>query len=650
MGAVLSILKNAVRIFISTASILKELSTVFNQALKRATLSPGLPNSAPSQPYWLSDPPYPELVDIRSPSLPQTADVVIIGSGIAGAAVARSLLHERRRRNTGTKERVVVLDARQLSSGATARNGGHIKPALYESFSRLSKLLPKNRAAALAQFQYRHVECLIALCQSEGIECAEARKVETVDFFLDGPAFSKAVADAGELEKWLPEIKIVVWNGDQAQEGTSKLMKDQRFGVNNSVVGALSYQAGAIWAYRFVAAIWNGLLKDFPHSLSIETNTPAESISVPEEAPAGFPYAVQTARGTIFARQVVHATNGFASHLIPGLRSKIVGARGHMSAQQPGRQFPYSDGQHSWSVVYGDGFDYATQRPPATSDSKGDLLIGGGFTRSLKQGIDQVGLYDDGNSPDPLTTTHVTGLFPAIFHPQWGAGAELKQLWTGILGMTGDSLPLVGRLTMKLTGRDIRERKPMPSGSTPKDGAGCGEWIVAGFSGEGMVWAWLSGAALGIMIAGSEDEELPTAPGRPGGKLREWFPGELLVSRERIRSADIISYKDITELTNKYEKLDSMQERRDSLVYNKKVTALRGETAVIDAGGNVDLILNRDSHLALNHAIEVIGKVDQNLHVKVQAATDFGTNIDFNAVNAVVEATHRYKEIFYDDE
>ncbi|CAO2651807.1 Nn.00g000900.m01.CDS01 [Neocucurbitaria sp. VM-36] len=104
-----------------------------------------------------------------------------------------------------------------------------------------------------------------------------------------------------------------------------------------------------------------------------------------------------------------------------------------------------------------------------------------------------------------------------------------------------------------------------------------------------------------------------------------------------------------------------------------KVVQLRGDSAVIDAGGHVDVILNRDSHLAVGHAVEVIGKVDQNLHIKVQAATDFGTNVgmciatmlaktweksmliwfvrvDFNAANAVVEATHRYKEIFYDGE
>ena len=35
----------------------------------------------------------------------------------------------------------------------------------------------------------------------------------------------------------------------------------------------------------------------------------------------------------------------------------------------------------------------------------------------------------------------------------------------------------------------------------------------------------------------------------------------------------------------------------------------------------------QDSHLALNHAVEIIGKVDGSLNIKVQAATDFGTNI-----------------------
>lgn len=78
-----------------------------------------------------------------------------------------------------------------------------------------------------------------------------------------------------------------------------------------------------------------------------------------------------------------------------------------------------------------------------------------------------------------------------------------------------------------------------------------------------------------------------------------------------------------------------------------KVTQLRGEQATIDASGNVTAHLNRDSHLTVGNAIEIVGKVNQDLSIKVLQATDMGTDLDFAAVNAVVEATHRHKEIFY---
>ncbi|MCJ1363533.1 hypothetical protein MMC16_002640 [Acarospora aff. strigata] len=80
-----------------------------------------------------------------------------------------------------------------------------------------------------------------------------------------------------------------------------------------------------------------------------------------------------------------------------------------------------------------------------------------------------------------------------------------------------------------------------------------------------------------------------------------------------------------------------------------KVVQLMGESAVINAGGEVRVLLNRDSHLVLNNAVEIVGKVQGDLSVKVFQATDFGGNIDYAAVDAVVDATHRNKEIFYTD-
>ncbi|KAK7529513.1 replication factor A protein 3 [Phyllosticta citribraziliensis] len=81
-----------------------------------------------------------------------------------------------------------------------------------------------------------------------------------------------------------------------------------------------------------------------------------------------------------------------------------------------------------------------------------------------------------------------------------------------------------------------------------------------------------------------------------------------------------------------------------------KVTQLRGEEATIDASGPINLHLNRDAHLTPNNAAEVIGKVNADLSVKVLTSTDFGSNIDFTAVEAVVDATHKHREIFYGEE
>jgi hypothetical protein len=49
----------------------------------------------------------------------------------------------------------------------------------------------------------------------------------------------------------------------------------------------------------------------------------------------------------------------------------------------------------------------------------------------------------------------------------------------------------------------------------------------------------------------------------------------------------------------------------------------------------------QDCHLAVGHAVEVIGKVDGNLHVKVQAATDFGTNLGMSSIRSLLsQASH----------
>ncbi|KAH6724293.1 replication factor A protein 3 [Leptodontidium sp. 2 PMI_412] len=91
--------------------------------------------------------------------------------------------------------------------------------------------------------------------------------------------------------------------------------------------------------------------------------------------------------------------------------------------------------------------------------------------------------------------------------------------------------------------------------------------------------------------------------------------------------------------------LDSFTNRTIRIV--GKVTQLRGDQATIDSDGIVTAHLNRDAHLTVGHAVEIVGKVNQDLSVKVLIAFDMGRDFDYEVYKAVVDATHRYKEIFY---
>jgi hypothetical protein len=92
------------------------------------TLPPaGLPSRNPSRSYWLREPDA-ALVGYRGTAeLPETADVVVVGSGITGGFAARFLLEGEGVGKGGKGEgegeglRVVMLEAREVCSGATGR-------------------------------------------------------------------------------------------------------------------------------------------------------------------------------------------------------------------------------------------------------------------------------------------------------------------------------------------------------------------------------------------------------------------------------------------------------------------------------------------------------------------------------------------------
>ncbi|KAI0397338.1 replication factor A protein 3 [Xylariaceae sp. FL0594] len=80
-----------------------------------------------------------------------------------------------------------------------------------------------------------------------------------------------------------------------------------------------------------------------------------------------------------------------------------------------------------------------------------------------------------------------------------------------------------------------------------------------------------------------------------------------------------------------------------------KVMQLRGESALLDANGQVHAILNRESHLMAGNGAQIIGRVNPDMSIKVYSALDLGPNIDYQVAQTVVDVTHQYKELFVYD-
>jgi glycine/D-amino acid oxidase-like deaminating enzyme len=256
-----------------------------------------------------------------------------------------------------------------------------------------------------------------------------------------------------------------------------------------NATGCITGPAGAAWPYRFIGCILSNMIRDF--DVSLETFTPVTNIA--RKDVISHPFEVQTSRGVIATKHVIHCTNAYAATLLPALKGKLWPLRGQMTVQSVPESFPRLGNKRSWSTIWAQGFDYITQ----SAANDGSLYIGGGALQGGLFWDEDVGSTDDSKQSSSCLK-HLEKVPKIGFGIADGTQVEKK--WTGIMGFTGDGLPFVGQV-----GHDI-------SGREDCDTAAGGEWIAAGWDGYGMVQCWLAGRALAKMIVSGTDN----AP--------EWFP------------------------------------------------------------------------------------------------------------------------------
>lgn len=457
------------------------------------------PNAEPCVSYWQQAPD--EIANLRStPELPESADVIIIGSGVSGSSVAYNLLSAK------PELKVVMLEARQAASGASGRNGGHTKTATYRSFLQNVAAVGEDDAVRISKLEYDCMAAVHKFIKDNGISC-DGKRCDTVDIFYDQ-------GQADDARKSVALMELLIGNTHPASAHTfySPEQTQAKFFAENSL-GCIRYEAGSLSAYRFTIGVLKLALK---LGLNLQTNTTARSIRKETGLYSQTTWHISTDRGEITTGTLLLATNGYSAALYPKLQEVIVPFRGVVTAQRPGQTLPFAgDLPTTYSFVYKEGYEYMITRPaisPETgAENNGvsypqtyDIVIGGGLTKTPDQGSSEYYTTDDtfASIPDSISS-YLESCTPGFFGTAWGANhpqGTTRHLWSGIMGYSADGYPLVG---------------PMPGEE--------GLWIDASFQGHGMVLCWLCAEAVSDMILGKDGPQLDT-----------WFPKCFRVSEERL--------------------------------------------------------------------------------------------------------------------
>lgn len=185
-----------------TANHASTLSKAVQSLTQQLRQDPGLPVPNSTQAHWQQPPD--RVSQHQSANLAADTDVLIIGSGITACGVAKQLLEQ------SGNLRVTILEARNITSGATGRNGGHIKAVPEISYSDLLPQVGKTKAQEVVHFTLRNVKELLSLAYSlpdEQSEYSEVRPVETLNVFTDEAGFAHAKKVVSRFDADNPDLK-----------------------------------------------------------------------------------------------------------------------------------------------------------------------------------------------------------------------------------------------------------------------------------------------------------------------------------------------------------------------------------------------------------------------------------------------------------
>ncbi|OCF30874.1 hypothetical protein I316_07507 [Kwoniella heveanensis BCC8398] len=396
----------------------------------------------------------------RDEPLPSdVVDYVIVGAGMAGATMAYHLT----RPGVADGRKVVVLEAKDVASGASGRNGGHCAPFSFGTLSFLTKPLEEGgaglsmeEAIELLDFEKRVLEYVDHVVEKEGwkdkvdfwkgekveVRISEARKAEMED---DYGRWVAAREDHPRFKGTEPEW---TWCGDEVEA-------KRRTRISNAL-GFSKGPAGSVHPHKLTthflkAAIATGQADLFSWA-------PVQSVTQ-----SGDEWTLEVHnRGVIRAKKVIFCTNAHTPHLFEEgnpIADYLTPFQAQAANVTPPTTYAGADyGIHSYTIEDG---------PYLIFTPHSGIVLGLHHVSAIEMGVmthKEVFVEDDAHVA-PGIKRWLEEYCKNNF-ADWGVeapGEGVNRVWSGMLCATKDTLPLVG---------------PIPG----KEGL----YIAAGYHGHGM--------------------------------------------------------------------------------------------------------------------------------------------------------------------
>jgi glycine/D-amino acid oxidase-like deaminating enzyme len=247
-----------------------------------------------------------------APSVPESADVIVIGAGFTGLSAARALAK--------TGARVAVIEAESVGWGASSRNAGMVLTGLKLPAEKLAEKYGLEISRRLHAASLASIDCVERIVSEEEIDCDFTRSGHLV-VACKQAHFDEFKRSTERLAQDFQHAVRIVARRELPGEIGSEIYYGGLVDEASAGVNPAKYVSGLARASERAGAV-------------LYEQTRVERVE--RAARAGVSgFLLTTTRGKLWTREVFVATSGYTGRATPALRKRIIPIGSYIIVTEP---------------------------------------------------------------------------------------------------------------------------------------------------------------------------------------------------------------------------------------------------------------------------------------------------------------------------